>query len=148
MQQIALVRRTVHQSFFLRLGEELISSYVTDSTVIVAVKTVTIKEYSVGYKVTAEGIRLITWQLQTSGPNTGLWERSQMTTWEDDFSPYEVGTLGGKTPVEARAHREWEDDCYRPGNGSRLGQRDNADRQFQGYDYTLPQFYSTATRKD
>lgn len=141
IQQLAEVKKAVGEPFYLRLGEELLTVHISEACVMLAVRTVRIKEYSIGYKVVAQGTRLITWELQPYG----TWTRSQMTTWDSDFKPYEVGTLGGKSIPEWRERREWEDDCYRPGNGTRLGQRDSTDRAFQGYDYTQPQFYSTTT---
>lgn len=143
IQQIAAARKTTGKPFYLRLGEELIESNISDTSVMLMIRTVTIKEYVVGYKVTAQGTRLIICKLETDGE----WSVTQMTNWDETFRPYEVGTRGGKSESEYREQVAWEDDCYRPGNGTRLGQRDNADRVAQGYDYTRPQFYSTTTRK-
>jgi len=143
IQTVALVRQTTGEPFYLRLGEELLASSFTPGQVMLIVQTVTIKEYAVGYRVTKQGTRLLIWTQAADGS----WSCNKTTTWDPDFTPYEVGTRGGKSERDYREQVRWEDDCYRPGNGSRLGQRDSADRASQGYDYTNPQFYSTTTRK-
>jgi hypothetical protein len=144
IQQLAEVRRVTGQPITLRLGEELLQTSVSDQTVMLVIRTVRIQERYVGYKVTAQGTKLIICELGSDG----IWSIVKTVAWDPDFVPYEVGTIGGKSEADYRDHVAWEDDCFRPGNRTRLGSRDSADRVLQGYDYTQPQFYSTqSTRK-
>jgi hypothetical protein len=147
LTELRRVKEVIGEPVYLRLGEELLTVHISDTVVMLAIRTVEIKPYTVGYKVVKQGTKLLTWELTSDHPSIPgfpYWKPSKMVTWDPDFKPYEVGTLGGRSVEEYRARREWEDDCHRPGNGTRLGQRDSADRVFQGYDYTPgSQFYST-----
>lgn len=149
IQSIARARKQTGLPIYLRLGEELLASNFHDDQISLMIRTVKIKDYSVGYKVTAQGTKLAIYSQvdHPAIPGFKVWTEEKMVTWDPDFVPYEVGTLGGRSVPEYRERTAWEDDCYRPGNGTRLGQRDSADRVLQGYDYTQPQFYTTSTTR-
>lgn len=141
--QLAAVRRVTGEHVFLKVGEELLAAIVGDDQVMVLVKAVQLKPLARGFKVVATGTRLITFNRTDEG-----WTRETRTVWDEDFDePYELDSFGGPSPEEYVQRRAFEDDCYRPGNGTRLGQRDSTDRVFQGYDYSNPLFYTTSTQK-
>lgn len=143
MQYQAEIKQILGQPIRLHLGEEIKAVAASADAVIIMISTTKIKEYTVGYKVEAVGTKLLTY----TRVSPSEWTYEKRVIWDEDFVPYEVGTRGGRSVADAAEHKRWEDDCYRPGNGTRLGQRDSSDRQFQGYDYTRPQFYATTSER-
>jgi hypothetical protein len=130
-QRLAEARDITGHVFRLRFMEEVIRVNIQPDKVAVQFQCYKLIERGNGWLVADKGIRLV-----VSTKTDGVWsEPDGIQVWgiDPDFVPFEIDTPQGKTPREYNEKVAREKICYRPGNGSRLGQRDsysrNIDRQ-------------------
>ena len=138
-ERIALALRTVGRKQ-LRLGQldKVISVQVTDDKVLLAVECYEVTEYTFRWKVTKKGLRITGWEKIDAS-----WKPIKpITSWDDDFEPYEVASQYSVPMTEARLTDKLEQasDCWRPGTDSHPldgeSVRDTAARQLFEYRLT------------
>jgi hypothetical protein len=130
-QKLAECADVTGYTFKLRFMEEVNKVLITDQKVAVSFTCYELRERGNGWLVADKGVRLV---VSERDELSGRWtEPKSLTVWkiDPDFVPYEVDTPRGKTPREYNERTAREIMAYRPGNGSRFGQRDSHARQLQ-----------------
>lgn len=120
-QLLAEFQRVTGEQVRLKRYDSIMALEVTDSTITLLVEWHRFTEMTREDRLTAKGMRMISY-----GPKG----RRVIEVDDEDFVPVVVRHWGsGKTESEWYDQRDWETICYRPGDGSRFGQRDSAQVQ-------------------
>lgn len=103
---------------------------VGDDEITVLIRRPTVSETRYQTRCTKASLRLYQYT-RTEGTR---WAVTFLEVPDPDFAPkvyQEIGTV--RTESEVRDREAWESICHRPGNGTRLGQRDSLGRALYGY---------------
>jgi hypothetical protein len=128
-QRLASAASTCGHTFRMRFLDEITNVLIEDEKVAATFTCYRVKERGTGFWVHQKGMRLV---VSVKVDNT--WQAPQsVTVWDTDpdFVPFEIDTHVGKTPQEFTQRRNWENEAYRWGNDSRLGQRDSYVRSLE-----------------
>jgi hypothetical protein len=128
---LQLVSREVGRTVRLYPHDQLIRLDRTDDKITVLIRRIKAREFR--YQTCFDSAEL--WLAQWTRTESGYWQMCEPVTLPDhDFQPYRLQEIGEvrDTPEKYRARLEWEALCHRPGDGSRLGQRDSFYRSTDG----------------
>lgn len=123
----------VGQQIRVKPHDEIVSADITPAKISVLIRRIAIREYRYQTAFDRAELWLAVWVRSDTG-----WRAAgdPIVIPDPDFRPYrrqEIGEVQNR-PSEYQSRREWERMCIRPGNNSRLGQRDSFYRALDGYD--------------
>lgn len=99
------------------VGESVTRFIVNDQLIVLEIDTYDVRELVREDRVNRHGTRRIWWVRTT--PTASFYREVDDIEWDESFTPYVFEKIGRRDTVEELiARREWEQMCYRPGNGS------------------------------